>query len=395
MNSELFEVAGKNLRKQGVRTYLTLIGIVIGIAAIVALLSVGQGLNYAIEKQFESLGANTIFIIPGGQNGELELTDADISRMESVRGIESIVPIYSESAFMEFKGQKVQVSVSAADADKAGIFDDTGYFDIKEGRMLVKSDSSAILIGENIAENFFKTEIELKNKVLINGKSFRVVGILKSGSQTVGGGGPSTAGTVFMSQDAFEKIFASRSPGIIFAKTYSPNETVEAADKIKFDLEKKYGEKSVFVSSADALLEQVNAFLQLITIFLTGIAGISLIVGGVGITNAMIASVLERTKEIGLLKALGANKKEILSLFLIEAAFIGAIGGIIGIIIGYSLANLIAFVGESAGFALYASMTPEITLGALLFSMLVGMISGFYPALRAANLDPITALRYE
>jgi len=396
VNPELFEVAAKNLRKQGVRTYLTLIGIIIGIAAIVTLLSVGQGLNIAIEKQFEGLGSNTIFIIPGGQStgARIELTDSDIKTIESVKGIESVVPIYSDSAVLEFNGERSNIQISAADAEKSTIFDETGFFDIKEGRMLSKTDNSGILVGETIAETYFTKEIKIRNRLTINGESYKVVGILNSGSQSVGGGGPATGTSVFMTEKGLQKISDKDSPGIIFAKTFSTNNVEETADNIKTELEKKYGEKSILVSSSQQLLEQVNSFLELITIFLTGIAAISLIVGAVGITNAMIASVLERTKEIGLLKSLGASNNKILSLFLIEAAFIGAIGGTIGIIIGFFLASIIAFIGEQAGFALVAVISPELAFGALAFSMIIGMASGFYPARRAAKLDPITALRY-
>ncbi|MBT7241196.1 MAG: FtsX-like permease family protein, partial [Candidatus Diapherotrites archaeon] len=126
-----------------------------------------------------------------------------------------------------------------------------------------------------------------------------------------------------------------------------------------------------------------------------GIAGISLIVGGIGIMNAMVTSVLERTKEIGLYKAIGASNTKVLSIFLLEAAFIGLIGGIIGILIGLGLASLIAIVGSVLNYALVAVVTPEIVLGGLGFSIIIGMVSGFYPALRASRLDPVEALRYE
>jgi putative ABC transport system permease protein len=396
MNPELFEVAAKNLRKQGVRTYLTLIGIVIGIGAIVALLSVGQGLNVAIESQFEQLGSNTIFVIPGADTGGLtELSDSDIKKLESFRGVETVVPIYSSTAVFEFGNSRINVNVSAAEADRAAIFDDTGFFDIKEGRMISNNDSSGVLLGEIIAEDLFSKEITLRNRVQINGKSFKVVGILNEQAQTVGGGGPSTGSTVFMSKDGFDKIFDSSSPGIIFVQTFSQEDVEYVVESINDYFEKKYGEKSVFVSSSEQLLEQVGSILGIVTIFLAGIAGISLFVGGIGITNAMIASVLERTKEIGLLKSLGASSNDVLVLFLIEAAFIGAIGGLIGIVLGFGIASLIAFVGEQLGFALVAVFDPLLALGALAFAMFVGMASGFYPASRAAKLDPITALRYE
>jgi putative ABC transport system permease protein len=198
-----------------------------------------------------------------------------------------------------------------------------------------------------------------------------------------------------MSAQAFEKIGDTSAPSFIFVKTFFADDATPVADRIQAYFDGEYGEKSVFVSSSEQLLEQVNSLLSLVTIFLAGIAGISLLVGGIGITNAMIASVLERTREIGLLKSLGMADSEILSLFLIEAAFIGAVGGLMGIALGFGFASLIAFVGEQAGFALVAVADPMLAIEALVFAMLVGMAAGFYPARRAAMLDPITALRYE
>jgi putative ABC transport system permease protein len=193
MNPELFEIAARNLRKQGIRTYLTLIGVIIGIGAIVALLSVGAGLNFAIEKQFEQLGSNTIFVIPGVQAGGQGVTsfkDSDVKRLEALRGVETVVPVYGGSAVLEFNGEKVNVSIMAADAEKSRIFEDTGYFEVKEGRWLTKSDTSAVAVGQLIAENYFSDEIILRNRVSINGVNYRVVGILKNQSQTIGGGWP-------------------------------------------------------------------------------------------------------------------------------------------------------------------------------------------------------------
>ena len=138
-----------------------------------------------------------------------------------------------------------------------------------------------------------------------------------------------------------------------------------------------------------------RAMWLIMTIFIVGIAGISLVVGGIGIMNAMVTSVMERTKEIGLYKAIGASNTKVLSIFLLEAAFIGLIGGIIGILIGFGMATLIAFVGTAMNYALVAVITPEIILGGIGFSIIIGMVSGFYPALRASRLDPVEALRYE
>jgi putative ABC transport system permease protein len=397
-NSDVVFVSIKNLRKAGIRTFLTLIGVIIGIAAIVSLLSIGEGLNVAVEKQFETLGSNIIFVIPGSMSStvgaRMKLTDSDISLMESVPNVTKAVPIYTGNAIMEFNNQKISVQINATDPTKASIFDNTKYFEVQEGREFSRNDTSAILIGAKVSTDLFDKTLGVKKLVKLNGEEFRVIGILKNQNQSFGGG-PNTGNTIYMSLDALKRIQSNPQASLVFVQTSSGDTVKDAADLIKSKLEKKYGEKSVTVSTSEEILNQINSILGLITLFLAGVGGISLVVGGIGITNAMITSVLERTKEIGLMKSLGASNGLILALFLLEAAFIGAIGGLLGIALGYGLSIGIATIGQAAGFELLAAINMQITLGALLFAMLIGMGAGLLPALRAANMDPVVALRYE
>ncbi|MBT7241641.1 MAG: FtsX-like permease family protein, partial [Candidatus Diapherotrites archaeon] len=360
MPIDLVSESIKNLRREGLRTFLTLIGVVIGIAAIVSMVSIGAGLGVAVEQQLDSLGAETILVIPAGiQNIRTTLTDNDIDRLKGISGVDNVAPIYSESAVMEFNGEKISVSISATSAEDAEIFDDTGFFDVSEGRDFERNESTAILIGNEIANNYFEKKINVRKQILVNGEPYKVIGILAPQAQSFGGG-PDTGNSVFMSLDGLQRITSTTEPSIIFVTALDKESIDETSDDIKDYFENKYGEGSVIVYTTDEILEQVNLLLGVITIFIMGIAGISLIVGGIGIMNAMVTSVMERTKEIGLYKAIGASNTKVLTIFLLEAAFIGLIGGIIGILIGLGLASLIAIVGGALNYALVAVVTPEI-----------------------------------
>ena len=385
----------KNLRREGIRTFLTLIGVIIGIAAIVALLSVGQGLNQAVASQLDQLGSNTIYVIPGSpfsmSASRVTITDSDLDRIRSVNNVTDVIPLYISPVTVTFGKEKFGATIMGANIDDAQVFFDLGYYEIVEGQMLSKNSLSTILIGDKFATDAFTKEISLRKILLLNGQEYKVSGIIKQTIQSSVG----SANLIMMSDDAIKQIAPNIGPSETWVRTSSSLDVKDVSDKIKKYFDRKYGEKSVYVISSDQLLEQVNSIFGLITLFLVGIGSISIIVGGIGIMNAMVTSVVERTKEIGIMKALGASDFRILSIFVLEAGFIGMIGGTIGILIGYGLSILVAIIGAQSGFPLEAAISFEITLSALAFSMLLGMIAGAVPAYRAAKLDPIEALRYD
>lgn len=387
----------KNLRREGVRTFLTLIGVVIGIAAIVALLSVGQGLNQAVETQLSQLGSNTVYVIPGNpfsgsSFSKISITQNDLDQIKSISNVSDVIPMYLTPVNITFGKDNYGATALGIDPIEGKVFVDLGYYEVTDGQWLSKGDSSSILIGDKLATDAFDKEISIRKILLLNGQEFKVGGII---TQKIQGSDVSSSNLVMMSVDAIKKLDPTIGPSETWIRTTSASDVTEVADKIKKYFDRKYGEKSVYVITSDQLLDQVNSIFGLITIFLVGIGSISIIVGGVGIMNAMVTSVVERTKEIGIMKALGASNFRILAIFLLESAFIGAIGGIIGIAIGYGLSIIVAVIAQASGFPLEAGITWEITLGALAFSMLLGMASGALPAWRAANLDPIEALRYD
>ena len=387
----------KNLQRERIRTFLTLIGVVIGIAAIVALLSIGQGLNQAVATQLNQLGANTVYVIPGnpfsGMAGsKITITQSDLDKMKSINNVSDVIPMYIYPVNVTFGKENYGAIALGIDPIEGQVFIDLGYYEMSDGQWLVKGDSSSILIGDKLAAEAFDKEISVRKILLLNGQEFKVGGIIR---EKIQGSEVGSKTLIMMSTDAIKKLDPTIGPAETWIRTNTASDVTDVADKLKTYFDRKYGEKSVYVISSDQLLEQINSIFGLITVFLVGIGSISILVGGVGIMNAMITSVVERTKEIGIMKALGASNFKILAIFMLEAGFIGMIGGIIGILIGYGLAILVAIIGAQSGFPLEAGINWQITLGALSFSMILGMVSGALPAWRAANLDPIEALRFE
>ncbi|MBS3061679.1 MAG: ABC transporter permease [Candidatus Diapherotrites archaeon] len=403
MDLEILSVAINNLRHQGLRSYLTLLGVIIGIASIFALVSIGDGLNASVTEQFEKLGSNTIFIAPGGTfssgsgspTATVTFKDSDIARLESYPEVKNVIPFFATSTVGKHGSDQTTISIFSYDPDKSESLEETGTIEVQEGRLFNNQDVFAAMVGEQFAEKAFSREIGLKNIIEINGKKYKIVGILKPSSQNIGGGGPETNNTVWIPEKGARQTFPNYASNFMFAQTFNKDQVASAKDKIQRYFDRVYGKDQTTVQTSEQLLDQIKQFLAIISGTLIVIALISLIVGGIGIMNAMVMTVLERTKEIGTMKALGATNTRIMTLFLLEAGLIGLVGGLLGSLLGFLIGQGMSIAGQAAGINLQAVATPELFLFVLAFSIIIGMISGAYPAWRASKMDPVVALRYE
>lgn len=394
---ELPGIAITNLREAKIRSYLTLSGIIIGIIIIVSLTSIGESLQKSIEQQFESMGMNTLFLEPGSEENQFtsalsHIRESDISLVRSIQGVDEVIPFYETGGTIKSNGDYAGIFIFGIDPAYIDILKKIGYLDIEEGRELSKGDKYSIIIYNTFAKNAFKDDaLKVREKLVIDNNPMRVIGISKPNSFL----GMSISNIVLMTKDAAKELFGTKDPTEAAITVTDKSKVAEVKKKIEEVLEKAHGEKDFYVMSSDDILKSAGMVLGLVQIVLIGIASISILVGGVGITNTMLMAVMERTREIGVMKAIGATNARILSIFLAESAFIGGIGGTIGIIIGLSLSYFASIIAESAGFNLPFTINPLLVMGVFIFSLLVGIIAGYVPAKRAAGLDPVKALHYE
>ncbi len=403
MLKDYFRFVFNNLIKRQTRSLLTIIGIFIGIAAVVALVSLGQGMQKAINAEFEKVGSNRIIIAPGGMffgptGGSLTtavFTDDDLKVVRDTEGIDEAFGTVSETVKVYFKEDSSYVSVWGVDVTKEAIdfMNDIGFFEIDEGRTFKGSDSYVVILGYSIAEDMFDEKVKVGDIIEIKEKEFKVIGIQKKSGTVVHDLiiriPKKTAADLFEKNDTIDTIYATAKDNF---------EPSEVADNIKEELadyrDVEKGEEDFTVQTAEQTIQSFNAILNIVQIILVGIAAISLVVGGVGIMNTMYTSVLERTPEIGIMKAIGARNSDILWIYLIESGFLGAIGGAIGIAIGLSLSKIVELIAVNAGLDIFkAYMGFPLILGALFFSFIVGALSGALPARQAAKMNPVSALR--
>lgn len=394
MDLELFGRAVENLKRQKLRSALTLLGIIIGIGSVVALISIGDGFNKSVEKEFEKLGSNTLIILPGSSLVSTffaELDKKDVGRIEAVRGVESATPIYLSAQTVKFKEEEKVVLLLGIDTKKQELLEDLGILEVGEGRLLTQSDNLAVLVGSRFAEDTFESELKLKQNLSLESDFLKIVGITKPVGQSFGA---MFDGAVVINYEALEESIGEElTPFRIFAKAVNKDEVLEVKERIKDRLEKAHGREDFQIMTASQIQETALSVLGLIQLVLVFIAAISLVVGGIGIMNTMLMAVLERTKEIGIMKAIGATNTTVLSLFLSEAGIIGLIGGVIGYLLGFAIALVGGIAASSSGVDLIIEFDAMLLFGSLAFAFGVGVISGYVPARRAALMEPVEALR--
>ncbi|MFH1588623.1 MAG: ABC transporter permease [Candidatus Diapherotrites archaeon] len=392
---ESVQSAFQSVLSQGLRSILTIIGVVIGIATIVALISLGNGLNQTITDQFEMMGMNTIMVEPGSAEnmittGFTRLQEGDTKIIESIPGVEKVIAFYEGSAIIKFKNQETSVMVLGIDPQKSDYMEEIGYINLEQGRNLRPGDKYSMIIYKSFAENEFEDEIYLRQGLEVHGKKFRVIGISKEMTLMMG-----FSSIIIVPEKTAKSFLEIEDPLEIAVLAKSKELIPKISEEIEDRLEKSHGEKNFYLITMEQSLEIAQVVLGIIQLFLIAIAAISLVVGGIGIMNTMLMSVIERTNEIGLMKATGATNNQVLTQFITEAGIIGLLGGTIGIIIGLGFAFLISIIAETSGFSMPISISIELVLGAMIFALVVGIISGIIPAQRAAKLDPVDALRYE
>ncbi len=394
---ETFSVAFTNIRNQKLRSYLTLLGIIIGIAAIVSLIAIVQGLQGFITGELQSLGMNTIFVEPGSEAGittaiARTLKEDDLDVIKRVRGVEDATGFWETSAILEYKGQEVEVILVGMEADKMYLLEQMGYVQIIEGREFTSTDNFSVGLYSDFASETFDEEIQVRENIEINGKKFRVIAISKPNAFASSFG---VSNMVLVNKRVVEDYFNEKNPVELLVTVEDTERINEIQEEIEDELEKKHGAKDFYTMTSENLLQGADAILGLVGLIVFVIAGISLVVGGIGIMNTMLMAVMERTREIGIMKAIGATSTTVLGIFLFESALIGLIGGIVGAVLGSLIALFASFTASYAGFAFNAFPSIELIAGALIFSLVVGMVSGWIPAKRAAEMDPVEALRFE
>jgi putative ABC transport system permease protein len=391
------------LRYGKVRSWLTVLGIVVGISTIVILIGLVEGLRQDITSELEGFGSNTIVISPASTSGATaaaasfmpskgKLYMEDYERIKRLGSVEYITPAIISRTYAKYRKDEISVSVMGVKPDV--LLQTTGMVELEEGRFLTDNDRKMMVIGNNIAKEQFDEEVRVGSVIYLSDERYTVVGVLKKTGSSFFNLDAAVLIPFEEAQDMFSDIMAEDEITGIRLTVKEGEDPVEVAEEIDDILLAAHhvteDEKDFSVVTAEFINERLGEITGLLSLFMGAIAGISLIVGGVGISNTMFMSVIERTREIGMLKAVGATEKEIQGLFLVESSMIGFFGGIAGLILAFVLITIIDLSGYVP-----AVFIPWVAAGALIFAATVGILTGVLPARQAAALDPIEALRYE
>jgi putative ABC transport system permease protein len=397
----------ESLSSNKLRSGLTILGIVIGVAAVISIVSIGRGAENTITGSIQGIGTNLLFVFRGGSEDvrnpkPLSLGDAQaISDPFQAPSVSSVAAVLRGSGRVTFGGESKTTDIEGVTPSYSQVRNakvSEGEF-INEGHIL--GQASVVLLGTKVAEKLFgRSESLVGETVRVEGQPFRVIGVLES-----------KGGSAFSNEDdrvlvpltTAQQRLIRRTPrdrvDMIMVEAISPETVPQASEEVSEILRTRHrtqiGADDFTILTQEDFLDTAKTITNVLTIFLGGIAAISLLVGGIGIMNIMLVSVTERTREIGLRKALGARRLDILVQFLTESSLLSLLGGIIGIGLGWAISFAIGRYAETKNTPIQPSIGIDVILLATLFSAAVGLFFGLYPANRAASLEPVEALRYE
>jgi putative ABC transport system permease protein len=432
---DILRLSLNGLTHRGLRSWLTILGIIVGVAAVIAMLSIGAGMSKSMESQMSSFGADVLTVIvgrtrafgpesgfegrfepgqgssPPGMSGQITqtttdtstLTDTDILAISTVDGVETVSGIISGQATIQYLSQTVSVTIEGIEPTAWNTMTTS---ELASGRFLESGESTSVLVGNRIATEMFDYNLTVDTQIRIGSKTFTIIGILsESGTGSFGGDDR----TVFMTLQAAREIVSDidsneySSIQVKVTDTNAIDQIIENVEETLYTSRMVTSETADFtVTSPTSMLETIQSTMATLTFFLTSIAAISLLVGAIGIANTMFMSVMERTRLIGIMKSIGTKNSEIMKMFLAESGIIGLMGGLLGIFLGFIVVGIISSIGfnimgmgRMGTNTSVAIVTPELILFALVFSTVIGIVSGLIPARKAANLQVVDAMRSE
>ncbi len=396
---DLFKYSLKNVATRKLRSFLTTLSIVIGIASIFAILSFGLGLQSYINELATEAGSDKFFIQAKGMGApgtdeSFSISEQDLEIVSGISEVEEVTGLYMKVAEIRYDDETVYKFITGVDPDQLDMIEEAFTVEIFEGRRLREGQKSKVVLGYNYREKLFDDTVYEGDKIEIQGKRFDVVGFYEEI------GNAQDDEMVYMTHSAMEELYPEIEYSFVIGRVKDNVDMDNIAETIEEELRDEKGieegEEEFFVQTFSDALETFGTIIDVLNAILFLIAFISMIVAFVNIMNTMYTAVIERTNEIGIMKAIGARNSSILIIFLFESAFLGFIGGVIGVGLGYIIASIGGNFAASAGYALLSpAFPPVLIVGCVAFATGVGALAGVLPARQAAQQNPVDALRCE